>query len=446
MQARSLQLFAVLLAALSLTACDQGRKALEKTRVHVVNAAPGFAGPGFQREQPPGVQPVSLAFKAATSYDYDADTYDFFVYQRSLTTQTLPSWHFERTLDGKKNYAFVLAESSGAVTPQVIEYAVKGTGATDTQFGVINTAEKLPAMDVYLEKTGVGIAGAAPKGSLPFLGQVPPTSIEAGAYDVTVTAAGNPANVLFTSTTLNLAAGATNIFVITTENGLGTEQLSMVMVQDNPVVLYSTNATSAVRIINAVDDGQPRDVAIDHQYSPPQFPAVPFGSATAYVTTPISAALPITVTPPGNPGVLELDTNVLTQAGQVNTIVVGGATGALTYQISLDDNRRVYNEAKVQFVNAASQFTTGTDLVLAPPHTADQTTIGAVGTSASLSMSGNLAIVPGTCDLLLRETTTNTVRAGPIPVTFTAGGLYGILVTNGPDTATASVVFFDDQP
>ena len=124
MQTRSLQLFAVLLAALSLTACDQGRKALEKTRVHVVNAAPGFAGLGFQREQPPGVQPVSLAFKAATSYDYDADTYDFFVYQRSLTTQTLPSWHFERTLDGKKNYAFVLAESSGAVAPQIIEYKI----------------------------------------------------------------------------------------------------------------------------------------------------------------------------------------------------------------------------------------------------------------------------------------------------------------------------------
>jgi len=53
---------------------------------------------------------------------------------------------------------------------------------------------------------------------------------------------------------------------------------------------------------------------------------------------------------------------------------------------------------------------------------------------------------PGAYDLYFRETTTNTVRAGPIHVNLVSGGIYGILTLNGPDTATINVSFADDAP
>jgi hypothetical protein len=446
MQARHLKSFAVLLAALCLVACDQGRKALEKTRVYVVNVAPDFAALGFQREQPPGASPDTLPFKGATKYDYDVDTYDFFVYQRQLTTQTLPHWEFSKAVAADKNYAFVLAESGGQVTPQIVEYAPKATTATDTQVAAVHAAENLPPMDIYIEKAGAGIAGATPKGSLAFLAQLKPASLATGDYEIFLTAAGNPANVLFASPVVNLAAAVTNVFVIAAEKGLGNAPLSVVMVQDNPATLYSTTVASGLRVINSAADGQARDFAFNHEYSPPAIPAVPFATASTYAPTPVASTLPITVTPAGNPGVLEVDSTITTLAGDLYTVLVGGVPGALTYQIVVDDNRRILNEAKVRYLNGASQFTTATELVLLPPNTADQTTVGAVSGFAAVAASDYLYVIPGTYDLLLREISTNTVRAGPIPVTFAASGIYSILVVNGPDANTASVVFLDDHP
>jgi hypothetical protein len=38
------------------------------------------------------------------------------------------------------------------------------------------------------------------------------------------------------------------------------------------------------------------------------------------------------------------------------------------------------------------------------------------------------------------------VVSGPTRISVAAGGLYGVLVVDGPDTATASVLLLDDFP
>jgi Domain of unknown function (DUF4397) len=445
MKLRYLTIFALSCAAFALSGCDGGRKAPPKTYVRVANVAPSFAALRFQREQTDA--PDDLAFKGASAlHEYDEDTYDFYVYERSLTSTLGNSWTFSKQLDSTTEYLFVLAEVAGQVSPQIVEYPAMLAGSGDAQIAVVQADEGLAAVDVYLQPGGAGIAGATPLGSLAFLDRVAPQTHASGDYELTITPAGDPSNVLFTSTTLPLTAGLTTVFVITAENGFSTAALSVLMLQENPAALYSTDSTATVRVINAAADGQPRDFAVNNEFAPPLFSAIPYGTVTSDATVPLASELPINVTPVGNPGALELTSTLATGPAQQYTLVFEGDAGALTYNITTEDRRRIAKESKLQIFDAATQFTTGTEYVLLPPGTTDPSTVAAYKGLLAPSVAPFDAVAPGDYELLLRETVTDVVRAGPIPVTFAQGGLYTILTLNGPDTATANVVFLDDQP
>src|SRR5262245_43901131 len=100
--------------------CDSGREAPGKTTVQVANAAAGFPSLTFRREQEASNQ-ASLQFKDAQSFVYDADTYDFYVQEPTLTAADPGrTWTFARTLEAKTEYTFVLTEAAGEVVPIVM--------------------------------------------------------------------------------------------------------------------------------------------------------------------------------------------------------------------------------------------------------------------------------------------------------------------------------------
>jgi hypothetical protein len=430
-----------LLVAVALVGCDGGRQTPPRVAVRVVNAAPGFAQLDFRREQ---TSPSTLSFKGAQEFNYDADAYDFYVQGLIDATPTPPTtrtWPFATTLVGDTHYVFVLTEVAGEVVPVVLEYA--SAPSADAQILAINAGDGLPAMDLYLERPGVGIAGATPRGSLATQGQFAARTLSSGDYELWLTAAGDPATVLFTSTTISLAAGATTTFVVTPEAGETTGPFSVQFVQTLSEVLLDRNAPTELRVLNATTDRQPRDFAINREFVPPLFPAVPFASPTSHALVPASSALPINVTPPGDPGVLELDQTLTTLAALRYTLLFTGDAGVLTHVLAVDDHRRIHGTAKLRFINAARQFTDVVELVLTttgqpPEQFGAQTALLAPGVSL-VSL-----LAPGTYDLYLRRAGTNEILSGPTPVTLDARGLYTVLAVNGPDNTTAEVVLLDD--
>jgi hypothetical protein len=187
----------------------------------------------------------------------------------------------------------------------------------------------------------------------------------------------------------------------------------------------------------------PRDFAINSQFSPPLFSAVPFAEPTATVTIPFGSQT-INVTPVGNPGVLELN-QTFNGTVEQTTLMFAGTAGTLTYTLTSDDGRRIHNEAKIAFLNAATQFS-GVDFVLATPGT-DQAAVDGFAALASPGASLTYSpIIPGDYDLYLRQNLGTTVLYGPTRITLASEGIYGVLAINGPDTATAGVVLFDDFP
>ena len=309
---------------------------------------------------------------------------------------------------------------------------------------MVQAAASLPPVDLYLERPGVGIGGATPRGRLDAGGQLAALPLPSGDYELWLTAAGNPANVLLATSTVNLPAGNTTSIVIVPEGNLGTAQMSVLFVAAGQETRYDRNVTAEIRVLNGATDRAPRDFAVNGVFSPPLFSSTPFGDPTAYGLVPLVANMPINVTPVGNPGVLELNQTLTPLAGRRGTLIFGGPTGALTHSVVADDGRRFHNEAKLRFFNAASQFAGGLELVIGSPGDDPATLAGA---AAIIPMAGAdyLPLGRGDYDLYLRVLG-GTVVAGPTRVSVAAGGIYGILATDGPNSSTAGIVLFDDFP
>ena len=244
-------------AVLLLTGCDEGRQPPGKVGVRVVNVAPGFELLAYRREQETSNE-AALSFKGAEQFVYDADTYDFYVTERTLNATTSRVWTFAPTLEEDLTYTFVLTEVGGEIQPVVIEHPDPPT--TDAQIVAVHAASGLPALDFYLERPGVGIAGATPRGSFSAQGQIAPRPVASGDYELTLTTAGNPANVVLTTRTITLPPGTESTFVVVPEGGQGTAQLSVLLLQGVASVLYDRNATSELRYVNGATDQGPRSV------------------------------------------------------------------------------------------------------------------------------------------------------------------------------------------
>ncbi len=150
-------------ALFALIGCDKGRQEPGEVDVRIVNAAPGFVELDYQRET--REQPLTVGFKGVQEARYDVDSYDFFVRERSgAGSAAARSWTFSPQLQADRAYTFVLTEVAGEIQPIVLENAA--APAAEAQIQAVHAGTGLPAMDLFLERPGVGIAGATPRGTL----------------------------------------------------------------------------------------------------------------------------------------------------------------------------------------------------------------------------------------------------------------------------------------
>jgi uncharacterized protein DUF4397 len=433
---------ALVCAVLVLSACDQGRQSPGKATVQVANAAAGFTSLSFRREQD-NQSETELMFGDSRSFVYDADTYDFYVVEPTFSNSDRGrTWTFASTLEKGTHTTFVLTEVAGEVQPVVM--TSPPPPAVNAQIMALHAATDLPAFDLYLERAGVGIAGATPRGTFNAGGQIAPMTLPSGDYELFVTAAGNPADVWLSSSAFNLVDGSSWTFVVVDEKGLGTARMNVLaLLEGASTVLSDRNAPAELRVINGAPDQMPRDVAIESQFAPPLFSATAFGEPTPYEQIPLGP-IKVNVTPVGDPGVLEIDTTLTGSAGQRGTMLFGGPPGTLLPAFAADDGRRLNREAQIRFMNANSQFL-AIDFYVALPD-GDPNLLYPLATLFLPGLSSYSTLHPGEYDLYLRQAGTINTLMGPTRFSVTAGGIYSVLAIDGPDTATANALFLDDFP
>ena len=442
MNLRFVALCGLVSAAVLGSGCDSGRQAPGKATVQIANAAAGFPSLTFTREQESSNQ-AALQFKDAQSFVYDADTYDFYVQEPTFTSANHGrTWTFARTLEERIHYTFVLTEAAGEVVPVVM--TSPEPPATNAQVLALHAATDLPAFDLYLERAGVGIAGATPRGTFNAGEQIAPTTLPSGDYELFVTAAGNPADVWLSSTAFTLVDGSSSTFVVVDQKGLGTARIDVLaLLQGTSAVVLDRNAPSQLRVVNGAPDKLPRDVAVESQFSPPLFPATAFAAQTPYAQVPVGS-YKLNVTPQGNPGVLEIDTTTTGTIGQRTTMLFSSASGTLLPVFAADDGRRFNRAGTIRFMNAATQFT-AVNFTLTFPDGNPLASLP-LATLFTPGISAYTPLQPGEYDLYLLEGVNFTTLKGPTRINVAAGGIYSVLAVDGPDTATADAVFLDDSP
>jgi hypothetical protein len=450
MRFRSLWPFGLFVLALASTGCDTGRKNPTNTVVRVLNATAHYPALSFYRG-PLDPSPLALDFLGGDQATWNEDTYNFHSSYVDLQTRApVNVEQFSTRVSSGTLYTFVLYEKGGSVVHAVLESPPVTSTATDVQVQAIHAVEGVQPVDLYLVAPGTDILGAAPWGTVAFEGTLPARNVAAADYVLIATEHGNPANVLYTSPTFTLSAAAAVTFALTPDSGEGIQHFSVTVMNSSSAVLVDPSLPAGFRVINGATDRQPRDVAFNNQFTPPLFPGTVFGTATPYLPIAAGTDVPVNVTPAGNPGVLEYSGTYSPSSGISYTAFVVGPTGTLTTNYAQDDRRRVKSQAKLHIYDAGASCTlcdvivmvTGTDPntlpALDPLYGTDpypQVTIGSI-----------IAVNqwPGSFDVVVRISGTQTIVSGPTPITLKDSGLYGIVLTDNPNGTTLDMNLIDD--
>jgi hypothetical protein len=432
----------IALLTAGLTACDEGgRVRPPRTGVRVVHAAPTTGPIELYRVQVRATEP--LDYRGASSLvAFDEDEYTFSArVETPGTGELVVVASFTQTVSAENSHLFVLTEEAGSVTPIIIANPLFES-STETEVSAVHAAPALASMSVYVEPPDADLTTATPLGSVGFKAALAPATRAPGDYRLTLTAPGNPANVLFSSATMELGAGDSNSFVIVDDAGDGVAPFSVVRAGGASALLIDRNVRSGVELVNAAADQGARDLFVDGDYT------APLVSALAYATiSDIETVAPgnreLSVTPAGNPGVVEYEQEIAAVRGRRSTALFAGEPGDVSIAVAQDDNRRVTtpSQGRVRFMNGASQHDP-LEFFLVTPGT-DLTNRSSQISLAAPAISARASVPPNDYELVLRDADTDAIVYGPQPMTI-GNGIYTILAINGATAGTVDVVLLED--
>ena len=339
-------------------------------------------------------------------------------------------------------YTFVI---SGAVDAPTITTWVTDRrvwSGTENLFvaQMAHTAESLGDLDVYFAAPGTAPAAGQAVATLSFLDVSPAIEYPAGDYVVIYTTAGNPADVVFTSSTLT--PDVANGFIVSLYDGDAntTEAVAARILNDNGGIstLLSETATATIRFFHASAALETSDVYIDEDVTD----QILANHAYRDVTGDIAIApgqTPITYTAAGNVGSLLYETTAQTFLDTHTQFYVVGTAGALVTLQFVPNRRSVETLVRFTFLHTAHNHPivdvyvvpSGEGIADVPPR------IFSVrpGTSPITT-----ALPSGDFDLYMTVATEKTVIVGPVAFSAAYGDVLEYIAYDNVDPATADLV------
>jgi hypothetical protein len=435
------RLGALCLGLIALSACDSGRKPLPDATALVVNASPSYDSVAFLREEK---AEVSFVFRQTAGFRFDADQYDFHVETTTPQGTIARTYSTSVTLDTDHEYVFVTEETRSTLGMTVLEYPL-ATSSTSGQFRILHVASSIDAIaatvDVHLAAPGAALGPDTVVGSVSFGATGPLQTIAAGNYELSLTATGDTASPLMRSSSFAINAGVNLTLILTDSDGI--EPFAVVAAASSGSrALIDASIQSSLRIINTVSDRNPIDVVLDGEFATPLAPSIPHGLPT--VDLPVdSGAHTLSVTPAGQPGTIEIDAfDVVFAAGSRYLLLVGANPGSVQVSASQDNRRPLGDRAVIRYVNGSANVGI-LDFFTVVPGT-DLATVSPVPITP-IDPLLNRSIAPGDYEITVRNRSTGTTLAGPVPVNLAAGGVYSVLAADSASNSNAvDLVLFDD--
>jgi len=331
------------------------------------------------------------------------------------------------SVDAADQVTVVLLGTLAAPTVSTIRLPVPDIAAGKSEVHFVNGAMGSGALDVYLTEASVDIGGVGPTLTVNAGAATSLSTIDAGAsYRLRLTAAGDP-GVVYDSGSFAIESGARRMFLITDYFGPGGAGLRAVRIDSASASTFANEVLpAALRIAHFVTDEPAVDVYVDDVQTVAD---VAEGTLTDSLTlAPGNRA--VSLTPAGEPGTVVHHADLLLGTGQARTLVVAGADGdgSVTSRAVSDTVRRIAEQAQLRVVHA-SPAAGRVDMHIVAPGAS--VTLGqATFNSLALQISGDVALEPGSYDVVFTGTGTTDIVAGPEPIVVDAEGIYSLFLAD----------------
>ena len=346
------------------------------------------------------------------------------------------------SFSGNTVYTIAAVNSVASIEPVVISRPDTAVSAGSARLFLLHGAEPAPQVDVYLTTPGADLSASAPVGSFAFKETIGPAEVAAGDYQVRVTAAGDPAAVVFDSGTVSLNDGDDFTIAALPNTVGGAAPISLVVLDGSGSAQILDAATpTSLQVVHASPDAPAVDVVVDGSVL---VPGLAFPAATGFVEVPPDN-YNIAVTVAGNPGAIAIGpVDLDLPAGVRHSILAVGQLANIEPLILTDDPRRVATNAKVRIVHASP---TAADVdIYVTAVGADIASVSPTLTNVAFKANtGFLAVQAGDYDVTVTPAGTKTPAIGPATISIVDGGVYTAVARDPlPGEADFGLILLDD--
>ncbi len=337
-----------------------------------------------------------------------------------------------------QEYTLLLSGTLANAAVTVWETTQRVFGTEDTVFQVrfAHTSEFLAgSVDFFIAAAGVAPVAGEEVATLSFGEISPALDLEAGAYVISITTAGDPMDILFTSDEIEIAARSD--FIISpfdgTENYLSDITVQVIGGALDSTRLVDSSNPATVQFLHAAMDLGTSDIYDDETL---------LSQVLAnHAYTELTTELPITpgditfrYTPASSTAAITLEGDLVATAGLRYRFIAKGENADFSTIAMLPDRRPVETAAKILLLQTSNNYEYLDFYLVGQGETLDDQAPLRLGLGSG-APSAALGVAAGSYDLYVTETLETEILAGPLSVDLALGDVIDLAVF---DTAVPS--------
>ncbi len=439
-----------LAATLLASACGGGSsfpEATGKGSIRAINAVPASPEIGFLIEERSLGAAAYQNGTALARYDDLSYTFNFDVFyagedsNRRIARQNID-------VEADKIYDLLISGSLANPTVTVWQSDERTFDEADTVFAAkfSHASASLGDLDYYFADPSVVPALGNQVATLSF-GEVSDASDFTEAdFVLTVTRAGDPDDVVFTSDTVTFPAR--DEFMMTLFDGDSSDTAPYFVRTfsnlGNALALPDINFSPTVQFVNASMELSGSDIYDDEMLTSLRVANLGFPDVSAELQI-AADAVNFFYTPAGNPSVVSLETGFTAFGGNRYRIVSLGAADSLGAVAYIPNLRPVDTHAKFLTIHTSNNFEF-LDLYLVDADVGIEDLLPVRRGLARGEVTQPLALPPDTYDLYVTDVDQKVVLAGPYRLTVAVGDAVDLVIVDTVDPAVLDVLFLSGGP
>lgn len=444
--ARISRALAAIIVAFAIGACGSDSSlpvATGKASIRMINAIPTSPEIGFLIEERALDAVRYKSNSSPESWDDLEYTFNFEIirpFEDELTRIASQFLDVTREIE----YTFLVRGSLDAAVVDVWQIPERSFSGSETIFEmrVGNAADALGLVDVYVGLEGVDpVLGAQVASLAP--GEVSaPTDIEEDVYVVTITAAGDPANILFQSVPTRILANQSVIVTAFTGDANDTAPVTVRLFNQFGASSAVTDARfpPTARLIHATSDLGTSDVYDDAALQNRIVADLAFGDITGDIDVAVGE-VPITATAPGNVGAILLEDTLTTFAGsRLNYYLTVLSDEVVGSQVFVD-RRPVETIARLTFFHSAINHEL-VDLYVVDAGTTIDDVFPRLITATYGLQASEIRLDAGSYEIYVTTAGEKTILDGPVSLEVALGDVFEAVLLDRVDPSLAEFKLF----